>query len=154
VDNGFKLSIGYAPDPLEQVFVGEITGVEPAFPSSGMPTIKITAQDFLQRLTHGKIDDAFSIQAPKIDNFPLPDAVSAAIVAGSNLLIPYPDPIGGALSVVMAVALYLNVPGLAQKGVPIQNGESDFEFLSKLGRRNGWATCCASSLLCRTTRPA
>src|SRR5216684_7468442 len=72
VDKGLRLSIGYAPDPLEEVFVGEITGVEPAFPSSGMPTIKITAQDFLQRLTHGKIDDAFSIQAPKIDNFPLP----------------------------------------------------------------------------------
>ena len=31
--------IGYAPDPLEQVFVGEITGVEASFPASGMPTV-------------------------------------------------------------------------------------------------------------------
>src|SRR5437762_8008477 len=44
VDNGFRLSIGYAPAVPEEVFVGEITGVEPSFPSSGMPTIKITAQ--------------------------------------------------------------------------------------------------------------
>ena len=58
VDNGFKLSIGYAPDPLEEVFVGEITGVEPSFPSGGMPTIKVTAQDFLQRLTRGTKDRA------------------------------------------------------------------------------------------------
>src|SRR4051794_36702076 len=55
-DNGFKLSIGYAPDPLEEVFVGEITGVEPSFPNGGMPTIKVTAQDFLQRLKKGKKD--------------------------------------------------------------------------------------------------
>src|ERR1700682_3627587 len=55
-DNGFRLKIGYAPDPLEEVFVGEITGVEPSFPSSGMPIIRITAQDFLQRLTHGTKD--------------------------------------------------------------------------------------------------
>src|SRR6266568_9284815 len=56
VDQPFSLSVGYAPDPLEEVFVGEITGVEPAFPSGGMPTIRVTAQDFLQRLTHGKKD--------------------------------------------------------------------------------------------------
>jgi len=47
VDRGFKLKIGYAPDPLEEVFVGEITGIEPTFPANGMPTIKIVAQDFL-----------------------------------------------------------------------------------------------------------
>jgi hypothetical protein len=138
VDNGFKLSIGYAPDPLEEVFVGEITGVEPAFPAGGMPTIKVTAQDFLQRLTHGKVDRAFYVKIPKTDNFPLPDIAIGAIVAGSNLLIPVPDPVGGALSVVMTVATYLNVPGLMQKGVRQQSSESDFDFLSTIGRENGW----------------
>ena len=39
VDQGFKLWMGYAPDPLEEIFVGEITAVEPSFPNSGMPTI-------------------------------------------------------------------------------------------------------------------
>src|SRR6476620_5272263 len=37
MDNGLTLSIGYAPDPLEEVFFGEITGVNAAFPSGGMP---------------------------------------------------------------------------------------------------------------------
>src|SRR5258708_675855 len=65
VDQGFKLFIGYAPDPLEEVFVGEITGVEPTFPNGGMPTIRVTAHDFLQRLTHGKVDRSFAITEPE-----------------------------------------------------------------------------------------
>src|SRR5262245_36135122 len=36
-DNPFSLAIGYAPDPLEDVFVGEITGVNASFPNGGMP---------------------------------------------------------------------------------------------------------------------
>ncbi len=64
VDQPFNLSVGYAPDPLEKVFVGEITGVESSFPSGGMPTIRVTAHDFLQRLTHGQVDRAFYIQIP------------------------------------------------------------------------------------------
>src|SRR5271163_629837 len=97
VDNSFNLSVGYAPDPLEKAFVGEITGVEPSFPNSGMPTIRITAHDFLQRLTHGKVDRAFAITLPTIGILPLPDPVVASIVTAGNLLIPYPDPIGGVL---------------------------------------------------------
>jgi hypothetical protein len=138
VDNGFKLSIGYAPDPLEEVFVGEITGVEPSFPASGMPTIKVVAQDFLQRLTHGKVDRAFYVSIPKIDFFPLPDIVVNAIVAGSNLLIPVPDPVGGALSVIMTLASYSTVPGQMQKSVRHQESESDFDLLSRISRQNGW----------------
>ena len=137
VNNGFKLSIGYAPDPLEQVFVGEITGVEPNFPASGMPTMKVVAQDFLQRLTHGKVDRAFYIPIG-VDNLPIPDVAIAAIVAGSNLLIPYPDPVGGALSIIMTLATYVNVPGLMQKAVQRQESQSDFDFLSKISRQNGW----------------
>jgi hypothetical protein len=138
VDNGFKLAIGYAPDPLEEVFVGEITGVEPTFPASGMPTIKVVAQDFLQRLTHGKVDRAFYVSIPKLDNLPLPDIAVTAIVAGSNLLIPVPDPVGGALSIIMTLATYVNVPGLMQKGIRRQESESDFDFLSKVSKQNGW----------------
>ncbi len=138
VDNPFQLSIGYAPDPLEVVFVGEITGVEPTFPSSGMPAIKVVAQDFLQRLTHGKVDRAFYIPITKTDNFPLPDVLVGAIVAGENLLIPLPDPIGGALSILMAIATYVNVPGLMQKDVRKQEKESDFDFLSSVAKENGW----------------
>src|SRR5579884_3150807 len=84
VDQPFNFSMGYAPDPLEKVFVGEITGVEPSFPSGGMPTIRVTAHDFLQRLTHGRVDRAFYIQIPETVTIPLPDPVVDAIVSGSN----------------------------------------------------------------------
>jgi hypothetical protein len=137
-DLGFRLWIGYAPDPLEEVFVGEITGVEPSFPSGGMPTIKITAHDFLNRLTHGKVDRAFAISTPKFAHFPLPDVAIAAIVSASNLLIPYPDPIGGALSALMSLAVYLNTPADSQLAVRTQEGASDFDFLTKIAKENGW----------------
>lgn len=138
VDNKLSLSLGYAPDPLEEVFVGEITGVEPTFPNTGMPTIKIVAHDFLQRLTHGTKNRAFYIPIPKVGNFPLPDPVVASIVAGTNLLIPYPDPVGGALSVLMTVATFIVSPALAQQGILRQQGETDFAFLTGLAKKNGW----------------
>src|SRR2546423_3364587 len=98
VDNGFKLSIGYAPDPLEQVFVGEITGVNATFPNSGMPTVTVVAMDYLERLTRGTVERAFALDLPCLSVIPIPDPVVASLVAASDILIPYPDPIGGSLS--------------------------------------------------------
>ena len=138
VDNGFKLSIGYAPDPLEEVFVGEITGVEPSFPSSGIPTVKATAQDFMHRLTRGKKDRAFRISIPSIGNFPLPDPAVAALVSATNLLIPDLDPIGGALSTLMTIAAYITTPQGAQLPIRRQEGVSDFDFLEQISKENGW----------------
>ncbi len=138
VDKSFKLSIGYAPDPLEEVFVGEITGVEPSFPNGGMPTIRVTAHDFLQRLTHGKVDRAFALKIPKIGIFALPDVAVTSLVSASNLLIPYPDPVGGALSVLMTLASYIATPQEAQMPVRTQQGVSDFDFLSGIAKENGW----------------
>ncbi|MBZ5529859.1 MAG: hypothetical protein LAO20_00380 [Acidobacteriia bacterium] len=138
VDKGLKLSLGYAPDPLEDVFVGEITAVEPTFPSSGIPTLKVTAHDFLQRLTHGKVDRAFYFKVTKTAVFPLPDVAVNSIVAASNLLIPYPDPVGGALSILMTLATYLVAPQEAQYSVRRQLRESDFDFLSEISKSNGW----------------
>jgi len=138
VDNGLKLSLGYVPDPLEEVFVGEITGVETNFPNSGMPTIKLTAHDFLQRLTKGTKDRGFLINIPTVGNFPLPDVVVAGIVSAENLLIPSPDPVGGALSILMTLATYVTAPTLAQQGVARQKGTSDFAFLTEISKKNGW----------------
>lgn len=138
VNNGFSLSIGYAPDPLEVVFVGEITGVEPSFPNSGMPTMRITAHDFLQRLTHGKVDRAFAINLPTIGTLPLPDPVVASLVAAGNLLIPDPDPIGAALSTLMSLVSYILAPQEAQHSVRTEVGETDFDFLTKIAKDNGW----------------
>ena len=137
-DNGFRLSIGYAPDPLEEVFVGEITGVEPSFPGGGMPTIKVTAQDFLQRLTRGRKDRAFRIDIPFLGNFPVPDPAVAAIVSATNLLIPDLDPIGGALSTLMTLAAFISTPEGAQIPIRRQEKASDFDFLSNIAKENGW----------------
>ena len=138
VDNGFSLSIGYAPDPLEEVFVGEITGVEPSFPNSGMPTIRVTVHDFLQRLTHGKVDRAFAITLPTIGILPLPDPVVASLVSATNLLLPFPDPIGAALSTLMSLVSYILAPQEAQHSVRVQSGQSDFDFLTRIAKDNGW----------------
>lgn len=140
VDKGFKLSMGYAPDPLEEVFVGEITGVEPSFPSGGMPTLKIVAQDFLQRLTRGTKNRAFHLNIPSIGNFPLPDVVAASLVSATNLLIPNPDPVGSALSILvtLAAASAAASPKESEKLIRRQVMQSDFDFLSGIAKENGW----------------
>lgn len=138
VNNGFRLSIGYAPDPLEEVFVGEIISVEPTFPGGGMPTIKISAQDFLQRLQHGTKDRSFALNLPSIGNFPLPDPFVAAVVSGTNGLIPDVDPISGTLTTLVSLATFLTFPQFAQASVRKQEGVNDFQFISKIAKENGW----------------
>jgi hypothetical protein len=137
-DTEFRLSIGYSPDPLEEVFVGEITGIEPTFPSSGMPTMRLSAQDYLNRLTKGKKDRAFRISIPTIGNFPLPDPVVTALTAALDGLIPALDPVGGALATILALGSYLSFPQFSQLGVRQQKSESDFSFLSTIAKENGW----------------
>ncbi len=137
-DREFRLSIGYAPDPLEEVFVGEITGIEPTFPSSGMPTLRVAAQDYLNRLTKGAKDRAFRISIPTIGNFALPDPVVAALAAGIDGLVPALDPVGGALATILALGSFLAFPQFSQLGIRKQTSESDFSFLSKLSKDNGW----------------
>jgi len=139
VDRGFRLFLGYAGEgPLEEVFVGEITGIEPSFPAGGMPTIRVTAHDFLNRLAQGTKDRAFVVDVPKVNNFPLPDALISSLVSGENILLPYPDPIGGSLSVLMAIAAYVVAPGLAQRGLRRQSSQSDLTLLTQIAKDNGW----------------
>ena len=138
MDNGLSLSIGYRPDPLEEVFVGEITGVDASFPNSGMPTLTIVAHDFLQRLTTGTKDRAFELNLPCIGKFPIPDPAIVSLVGAENLLIPYPDPVGSALSFLTLLVSYAINPLEAKKAVRMQQGQSDFDFLSTLARENGW----------------
>lgn len=137
-DRGFRLLLGYAPDPLESVFVGEVTGVNATFPNGGMPTITVVAHDFLQRMTVGTMKRDFSLGLPLIGKFPLPDAVVASLVSASNLLIPYPDPIGGALDFFLLLIAYTITPLDSQRGVRVQDMQSDFDFLSGIARENGW----------------
>ena len=138
VDNRFTLSLNYAPDPLERVFVGEITGVNATFPNGGMPTVTIVAHDFLQRLTTGTKDSSFALNLPTIGHFPLTDVAVASLVSATNLLIPFPDPIGAALSFFALLLAYAVSPLDAKRSVRLQQGESDFAFLSKIAKQNGW----------------
>jgi hypothetical protein len=138
VNNEFRLSIGYAPGPLEEVFVGEITGVEPSFPASGIPMIRLTAQDLLQRLQIGTKDRSFRIKIPSVGNFPLPDSAVAALVSGTNGLIPDLDPVGGTLSTLIGLATFLAFPQFAQMSVRKQSGVNDFQFLTEVAKDNGW----------------
>jgi len=138
MDNGFSLSIGYAPDPLEQVFVGEITGVNASFPNGGMPTLTIVAHDFLQRLAKGTKDRAFALSIPCIGKFPLPDPAVVALVSATDLLIPAIDPAGAALSFLTLLIAYAIDPLEAKRGIRLQQGQSDFDFLSTIAKDNGW----------------
>jgi Bacteriophage probable baseplate hub protein len=118
VDNRLELSLGYAPDRLEPVFKGDITGVEASFPSGGVPTMTLVAHDYLQRLTQGTWARGFG---------PLPDAVIAMILSAENLLIPMIDPSVMAVSSALAALNYV-FSGTGRK----QRGQSDFDFLKEI----------------------
>jgi hypothetical protein len=138
IDNGFELQLGYAPDPLETVFVGEITGVNATFPSSGVPTLTVVAHDFLQRLTVGAKDRTFALNLPCIGSFPLPDPLIAELVGATNLLVPVVDPAGAALSFLTLVATYAIDPMEAKRSIRVQQNQSDFDFLAAIAKENGW----------------
>jgi hypothetical protein len=137
-DREFRLSVGYAPDPLEEVFVGEITGIESAFPSGGAPTLHVTAQDYLNRMMKGKKDRSFRLSIPGIGNFPLPDSLITALVAGLDGLIATPDPTGSVLSTLISLGSFLAFPQFAQGGLRKQVNESDFDLLSDIAKESGW----------------
>ena len=62
LDTELVLALGYAPDPLEQLFVGEVVGHAASFPSTGNPTLTVTAQDRRGRLQEGKKKRTFGIR--------------------------------------------------------------------------------------------
>lgn len=138
VDTEFRLEIGYAPNPLHEVFVGEITGVNATFPAGGMPTLTIVAHDFLQRLARSTKDRAFAMNIPCIGTFPLPDPYVAMLVSATNLLIPAMDPIGAAVSFLTLLIAYAIDPLEAQRSIRLQTAQSDFDFLGQVAKENGW----------------
>ncbi len=108
LDNELTLALGYAPGPLEPMFVGEITGVEANFPTGGMPIMTVVAHDYLHRLSAGKYARGFG---------PLPDFVIASILAIENRLLASIEPtIIAASTAVAAVNLIFKGAGTKQKG--------------------------------------
>lgn len=122
IDNKLELSIGYAPDPLEKVFEGEVTGLQVSFPNGGMPGMTLVAHDYLNRLTRGTYARGFG---------PLADALVAIILSAENLLIPAIDPAVMTVSTAMTV---LNVifKGTGTKQGKSGKGESDFDLVKRI----------------------
>jgi hypothetical protein len=118
VDNTLRLSLGYAPGPLEEVFKGDITGVSASFPSGGVPTMTLVAHDYLHRLTEGTYARGFG---------PLPDVLIAMILSAENLLVPLIDPTVAAASTALAAINYI-FGGSGRK----QKGQSDMELLKEI----------------------
>lgn len=118
IDNKLTLEMGYASEGLERMFLGEITGVEADFPSSGMPVLRVVAHDYLHRLANGTYARGFS-------NF-IPDWLVAAILGAENLLLPLIDPVVGAASTAMTVLnAVFGQGGRAQRG-------SDLDLLKEI----------------------
>ena len=141
VDNELSLTLGYAPDPLQQVFVGNIVGQSATFPSSGFPILTVIAHDRRQRLQQGTQSRWFAIPTSCVGNFPMSDLSVASIVALERQLIPVFDPVGAAIAAVLGgveVAANFDDPDARQKMIRKQVGESSYDFLRRLATENGW----------------
>jgi Bacteriophage probable baseplate hub protein len=122
IDNKLELALGYAPDPLEDIFKGEVTGLNVSFPSGGMPTMTLVAHDYLNRLAQGTASRGFG---------PLADALVAIILSAENLLIPMIDPAILTVSTALTVVnIIFGGSGLKQGGNG--DGESDLEMLKRI----------------------
>jgi phage protein D len=114
------LEIGYRPDGLLHVFAGEVTGVEPSFPSSGMPAVTVSAHDFMSRLNTGTKTRGFPYE--------MTDSIIASIVAAEHGLIGIPDAAATASS---ALALLDERPRYQFK-------QSDHDFLRAIAAEWGF----------------
>jgi uncharacterized protein len=141
LDNELTLSLGYAPDPLEQVFVGEIVGQSATFPAGSTPMLTVAAHDRRQHLQQGTQVRWFAIPAGCLGNYPMSDVTVAALVSAEHLLVPIIDPVGAAMAVLFGgaeVAVARGNPDALQRTIRKQMGESAFDFLKRLAHENGW----------------
>jgi hypothetical protein len=118
--NQVDLGLGYYPDPPTALFTGEITGVAAEFPNGGMPTLTVTAHDYLQRTMNGTASRAFG---------PLPDAAVVAILGVENGLLPLLDPYMIPLDVINTIGNFLFGTGTKQVH------QSDFDLLKQIAER-------------------
>jgi phage protein D len=120
LDRRLELSLGHRPSGIRRVFAGEITGVEPAFPASGMPTVTVTALDATKRLSASRKNRAFQSR--------MTDKVIATIVAAENQLIALPD---------VAASLAGGLGAFSEKP-RVQYKKSDYDFLRGIATEYGF----------------
>jgi phage protein D/phage baseplate assembly protein gpV len=104
-----EIHMGYAGD-LRPMMLGEITAIQPSFPSGGAPTLGVTGYDRSHRMRHNR-PERFTWKF-------MNDSVIAAAIASENLLIPDVDP----------------APTPARESV--QQVGSDWALLQQLAERN------------------
>ena len=139
-DNSLILDLGYHSEEFKRMFSGVITGKDATFPSGGAPTLTVVAQDRMTYLQKGNATRWFAINTPKV-NIPIPDLITTGFVTLTRGLIPIYDPIGAALSIIVAgfgMIVAYNDKGAMEKMIRKQDGESDMEFLAKVAAENGW----------------
>jgi phage protein D len=119
LDVRLDLSLGYRPSSVRHVFTGTVTGVEPAFPQSGMPTVLLSAHDATDRLSEGTKQRTFP--------YYLTDSVIAAIVAAENQLVTIPD---------LAASVLTGLGAFAERP-RVQRG-SDYELLRRVATEYGF----------------
>ena len=140
-----RLELGYAPDPLDQVFVGEVVGLTPNFPADGGPTLTVVAHDRRARMQRGTKTRWFAIAIPRGGNRPMPDPVVAGLVAAESQLIFASDPVSLAISAALGGVEYgVRAASGKSKGagdqelIRKQRGETDLAFLGRIAGENGW----------------
>lgn len=141
LDRVLAVSLGYLPEGLEQVFVGEVVTRTASFGSNGVPTLTVAAQARTRRMQQGEKVRWFAIPVSSVGNFALPDQATASIVTLENGMVPVFEPVGAALAVLLGGAEALSAdgdPDAMQRAIRKQSGESDYDFLGRLSRENGW----------------
>lgn len=141
LDTEVSIALGYAPDEPRRLFTGEVVGTEASFPSDGMPTLRVVAQDRRTRLAAASPARWFGVPVPKLGVLPLPDPVVAPLLAIEHGMIPLLDPLGAFLSAalgVVDVVASLEDPSMRQRVVRRQHSESTLDFLKKIAVENAW----------------
>jgi phage protein D len=72
-----EIFMGYAgANRMASMFVGEITALQPSFPSSGLPTLNVTGTDLLARLRRSKPDDKKSKAYSKLRDWQIAEQIA------------------------------------------------------------------------------
>ncbi len=140
IDNQIVLSLGYAPDPLVQMFVGAIVAQGASFPSGGAPTLTVTAHDRREHLQEGTKNRWFGVSVSSVGNFPIPDREVLGQVTTENQLTPVFEAVGAALAAILGrieAIPTIRDPKEAQKLIRSQSRESDFDLLTRIAKENG-----------------
>ena len=145
INNPLRLWLGYAPDPLELMFAGEIKAVQATFPSGNTPTLEVSAQDTITDMQKGTNSRWFIDNVPKKTNQPIPRESMASQVASSYDITTQFDATGadlsklvGSVSSILTDAIGASDPGVPQREVDRQINTKDYDLLRRIAQESGY----------------